>query len=55
MEAIGYIVGALVGVLVLYIVVRLAVTHAIVATRPKPPTRAVEAPTPKTWFNQEPS
>ncbi len=55
MEVIGYIVAALVSVFVLYLVVRLAVSHAIVATRPKAPTPAVEAPPVKTWFNQEPS
>lgn len=42
---IGYIFGALVGALILYVVIRLAVTHAIRAARPQtteqaPSTRA---------------
>lgn len=33
---VGYIVGGLLSALVAYVVIRMAVTHAIVATRPKP-------------------
>lgn len=48
---VGYVVGALLGALLLYVVIRLAVTHAILATRPRPRPVAVEPPPAKTWFN----
>lgn len=48
---VGYVVGALLGALLLYVVIRLAVTHAILATRPKPSRPATVPPPAKTWFN----
>lgn len=48
------LLGGLVSALVLYLVIRLAVTHAIASSRPKAPTPTVEAPPAKTWFNPDP-